>query len=565
VSNETADDKSFHVLDAFLEDLHAGRRPDRVKFLAEHPELAGVLECLEELDELAPPRQDGPPPLGEGDRTLDERGAKEKPAPPAPRSQEALEVDFGKYEIIEEIGRGGMGVIYKARQKDLDRAVAIKMILSSHLASPLQVERFTAETRAMARLHHPNIVRIHDTGAVHGQHYFVMEYITGPSLAGELRKGKIGAERGARIVAQVARAVEHLHQEGIIHRDLKPSNILLDEKGQPYVTDFGLVKMLGSSSMTTTGAIVGTPAYMAPEQATGRPEQVGPLSDVYSLGTILYELLTGRPPFQEETALDTLVQVIESEPARPRLLNPALSRKLETICLKCLEKDPHERYPSAAALAEDLERFLGGDEVEARRTGPWQFLRRWARREPALVYRLVALLVLMVIVQLNYHLTHMVSREFHFEILALLLAWVLASVLCQQWLKKERRADLARLAWVGADAILLTSLLALAGSQTTALLVGYPFLIAASGLWFQVRMVWFTTVVCEITYGLLIFMTFVPDPREATEVLIRLAYFMPHYHVIFMVVLAVTGFVVAYQVQRILVLNRYYENRRLPA
>jgi serine/threonine-protein kinase len=541
----TADDPSFNVLDAYLEELHAGKQPDRAKLLAAHPELAGVLDCLEGLDDLAPKTLR---PAADPHKTLD---AHVQPA--AQDVPMAGQVDFGKYEIIGEIGRGGMGVIYKARQKDLERTVAIKMILASQLASRQQVERFVAEARTMARLHHPNIVRIHETGEVHGQHYFVMEYITGASLAEELRKGTIGPEKAARLVALVARAVQHLHEQGIVHRDLKPSNILLDEKGQPYVTDFGLVKMLGSTNQTTTGAILGTPAYMAPEQATGRAEQVGPHSDVYSLGAILYELITGRPPFQAETALDTLVQVIESEPTQPRLINSHLSRHLETICMRCLDKDPAERYPSAGALAEDLERYVNGEAVEARQTGLVQRLRRWARREPALVYRLAVLLILMFIVQVNYHLTHMVGVGVHLEVQALLGGWALASVICQQWLKREGGAERARLAWIGADVTLLTALLALTGGQTSSLLVGYPFLIAASGLWFQVHLVWFTTICCEAAYILLLLAT----PNFPVM-------YMAHYHVIVIVTLAVEGFVVAYQVQRIRVLNRYYENRPLP-
>jgi len=339
-----------------------------------------------------------------------------------------------------------MGVVYKARQTALDRVVAVKMILSSHLASPVQVERFVAEARTMARLQHPHVVRIHETGQVHGQHYMVMEYIAGPSLSQVLRRGPAGPEQAARWVATVARAVDHLHQQGIVHRDLKPSNILLDENDRPYVTDFGLVKMLGTSHLTTTGAIVGTPSYMAPEQATGRAAKVGPHSDIYSLGAILYELLTGRPPFLEETPLDTLVQVIEGEPIAPRRLNPAIPEKLEIICLKCLEKATEERYATAAALADDLDRFLGGDDIEARNPGITQHVRRWVRREPALVFRLMVLAVMMLIVQVNYHLFHAVSRLDHMKVIGILAVWLVASFVCQRWLRSDWRADLAPVA-----------------------------------------------------------------------------------------------------------------------
>lgn len=544
------EEKSFAALDGFLQALHSGQRPDRTLFLAEHPELASFVDCLEALDELAPPPVERPIFFFDPDRTIDENAARQPPA----ADTLTAGADFGKYELLAEIGRGGMGVIYKARQKDLERIVAIKMILSSQLASRQQLERFLAEARAMARLQHPNIVRIHEIGEVNGQPYLVMEYITGVSLAEQLHREAVGPEQAARLVGLVARAVEHLHQQGIVHRDLKPSNILLDDQGQPYVTDFGLVKMVGTSSnVTTTGAIVGTPAYMAPEQATGKPEHVGPCSDVYSLGAILYELLTGQPPFQEDNPLDTLVQVIEGEPTLPRLLKPELSRQLETICMKCLEKSSEERYPTAAALADDLDRFLKGDMVEARHAGAWQQLRRWARREPALVYRLGGLAVLMLIVQINYQLTRVVSWELHLEVLGLLGAWVLASILCQRWLNRERRTDLARLAWAGADVCSLTSILALTGGQLSPLAVGFPFIIAASGLWFQVRLVWFTTTACMSAYALLL--TAGPE---------LLFFYLPHYHIIFLVTLAIMGFVIAYQVQRVRVLNRYYENRPLP-
>jgi len=545
------DEHSFHLLDAYLQDLHAGKQPDRAQFIAAHPELASYLDCIEGLEELAPPAPPRRPSPFDPDRTLDENEEAAPAANPAPGSGEAL--TFGKYELLGEIGRGGMGVIYKARQLDLDRTVAIKMILASNLASRAQVERFAAEARAMARLHHPNIVRVHETGAHQGQHYFVMEYITGQSLGELVRAGPLASEHAARLVALIARAVQHLHEQGIVHRDLKPSNILLDEQGQPYVTDFGLVKLVGASNVTTTGAIVGTPAYMAPEQAIGRHENVGPWSDVYALGAILYELLTGRPPFQGETALDTLVQVIEGEPTRPRLLNPGLGRPLETICLKCLEKDPAERYASAAALAQDLERLLEGDAVEARQPGLRHLLRRWARREPALAYRLGALGVLMLVVQANYWIAGNVAWPTHIGVQGLFAVWAAVSIACQQLLKRDRWMEFARLAWSGADAVLLTAILAFTGSQSTVLTVGYPFLIATAGLWFQLRLVWFTTVVCEVTYALLICCAPVPMFRH-----------LPHYHIIFMVTLAVLGFVVAYQVQRIRVLNRYYENRPLP-
>ncbi|MBM3887889.1 MAG: serine/threonine protein kinase, partial [Verrucomicrobia bacterium] len=311
------------ALDSYVAELQSGRRPDRQQVLARHPELAAMLDYLDALDRIAPT------PAGEADaETVTFPPASASPAPQRPSA-----TDFGRYELLEEIGRGGMGIIYRARQKDLDRIVAIKVILAGQLASPEELRRFETEARAAARLQHPHIVRVHDAGQVHGQHYFAMEYVAGSSLAEMARRGPLEAETAARLMSIVARAVEHLHRQGIVHRDLKPSNILLDEKGQPFVTDFGLAKLMESQvQFTQSGVIAGTPSYMAPEQAAGQIGRIGPLSDVYSLGAILYELLTGRPPFREASPLDTLVRVLESEPSSIRNLNPRVSRELELIC-----------------------------------------------------------------------------------------------------------------------------------------------------------------------------------------------------------------------------------------
>ncbi len=337
----------FSALDSSLEDLHAGRPANKEKLLVQHPELAAALDCLEMLEKLAPSTR-VLPDFDAGQAC--DHDATTVPPETSLELAPSLQVrpDFGEYELLDEIGRGGMGVVYLARQKALDRLVAVKMILAGNLASTDQVERFVAEARTMARLHHPHIVGIHETGEIHGQHYLVMEYLSGPSLAQVLSQGAVPAEKAARYVSAVARAVDYLHHQGIVHRDLKPSNILLREDDQPCVTDFGLVKMLQvAGNVTASGAILGTPAYMSPEQAAGQAGRVGPLSDVYSMGAILYELLAGQPPVRGATPLDTLVQVLEGEPARPSQVNPAIPRELESICLKCLEKNPEARYPTA--------------------------------------------------------------------------------------------------------------------------------------------------------------------------------------------------------------------------
>jgi eukaryotic-like serine/threonine-protein kinase len=294
---------------------------------------------------------------------------------------------FGDYQLLGEIARGGMGVVYRARQVSLNRMVALKLILASQLATETDVKRFHGEAEAAANLDHPNIVPIYEVGAHQGQHYFSMKLIDGQSLSRQIDELIEKPRSAAKLLATVARAVHRAHQRGIIHRDLKPSNILIDQDGHPHVTDFGLAKRVeadADSRLTQSGAIMGTPSYMPPEQAAGRTRQLTTAVDVYSLGAILYELLTGRPPFHAEAVMDTLMQVLENEPRRPRSLNPHADRDLETIAMKCLEKDPARRYGSAEALAEDLERWLNHEPIRARPASPPERLIKWVKRRPAI-------------------------------------------------------------------------------------------------------------------------------------------------------------------------------------
>jgi WD40 repeat protein/tRNA A-37 threonylcarbamoyl transferase component Bud32 len=289
---------------------------------------------------------------------------------------------LGDYELLQEVGRGGMGVVFKARHIRLNRTVALKMILGGALAKADDLQRFNTEAAAAAQLQHPGIVALYEAGTYEGQPYFSMEFVQGSSLAHLTAAGPLPGRVAAAYLEKTARAVHFAHHRGILHRDLKPANILVDEHGQPKITDFGLAKLIQTDSgQTRTGTVIGTPSYMSPEQASASKD-VGPATDIYSLGAILYELITGRPPFRGETALATLTQVAENDPPPPRSLCKTIDVDLETICLKCLSKEPHRRYPTAEALADDLQRYLAGEPIMARPLSRLQRAVVWCRRKP---------------------------------------------------------------------------------------------------------------------------------------------------------------------------------------
>ena len=330
-----------------------------------------------------------------------ETGATRAVAPPNPPSEPppanpVLE-RFGDYELLREIAHGGMGAVYLARQVSLNRQVALKMILSGQLATSAEVRRFRVEAEAAARLDHPNIVPIYEIGEWNGRHYFSMKLIEGGRLSDLMAGRPLAARRAAALMVKIARAVHYAHQHGILHRDLKPNNIMVDAQDEPHLTDFGLAKMAGKDTrLTQSATVLGTANYMAPEQALGETGKITTAADVYGLGAILYELVTARPPFQAETMVDTLRQVVDRDPAAPGALNPEVDRDLETICLKCLEKFPQHRYDSAEALALDLERWLANEPIQARPITAWERALKWARRKPAIA----ALLGLLALVGL---------------------------------------------------------------------------------------------------------------------------------------------------------------------
>jgi WD40 repeat protein/tRNA A-37 threonylcarbamoyl transferase component Bud32 len=300
---------------------------------------------------------------------------------------------FGDYKILTEIARGGMGVVYKARQLSLNRTVALKMIKAGELASDEEVTRFRNEAQAAATLDHPHIVPVFEVGEQDGLYFFSMGFVDGDSLSELLREDLLPPRQAATLIRQVAEAIHYAHQQKVVHRDIKPGNILIDSKGEPRVTDFGLAKQVDSGQdLTTTGQVLGTPNFMAPEQAKGQTD-VGPAADVYALGAVLYNALTGRPPFQSDSGIETIRQVIDDDPVSLRILNAKVDRDLETICLKCLEKDAAQRYKSAADLADDLRRWLSNESVFARRATVWERTVKWIRRRPAVAAATLASIV----------------------------------------------------------------------------------------------------------------------------------------------------------------------------
>jgi predicted Ser/Thr protein kinase len=366
-TRELGRDERLALLLAGLGDqARSGQAPDVEDVARRHPDLGDELRTLwaaaQFADAFARP---SPAPLPATQTAND-------PGPALPAG--ALPRTFGDYELLEELGRGGMGIVYRARQRSLQRTVALKMIRAGEQAHPNDLARFQAEARAAAQLDHPHIVPVYDSGAHDGQAFFSMRLVEGQTLAALLARGPLQPFEAARHLATIARAVHHAHQKNILHRDLKPSNILLDRDGQPHITDFGLAKRVrtpgeAGSALTQSGALVGTPAYMAPEQVSPNWGTPGPATDVYALGVILYECLTGRPPFQAASPVDTLFLVLDQDPVRPRLLNPRVPPDLELICLKCLQKEPDLRYQSADELADDLEAFLVGGALSVRSSG----------------------------------------------------------------------------------------------------------------------------------------------------------------------------------------------------
>ncbi len=493
-------DQLDQIIADYLSAEEAGNALDRDALLREHPEHAADLALFfADHDGMRQVRVglpgaalSGPNLTPDSDRSVP---AAQAPRRDTDRDQVTIEFRpsakpssceqpplFGDFELLEEIARGGMGIVYRARQRSLNRIVALKMILAGQLASAEDVQRFRKEAEAAANLEHSNIVPIYEIGERSGHHYYAMAYIDGHSLATRLEDGPMPPREAARCVKVLAGAIAYAHRRGVIHRDLKPSNVLLDRSGEPKIMDFGLAKLIDSGdALTVTGQIVGTPSYMAPEQASGNAREVREQADIYSLGAVLYAMLTGEPPFRGENRVETLLQVLHQDPRPARAINPRIPRDLDTICMKCLEKDPSHRYASAAELSADLGRFLIGEPVHARPLSIRRRVKRWARREPGVAATWCAVSFFYIYHLVCYWVLRLPGEtpEFHHAATALCASWCLGAAIFQRRLRGSKRVTFLYL-WATWDIMLLTMFLFIAESAKSPLTLVYLVLVASS-------------------------------------------------------------------------------------
>ena len=545
------------VIAEFLEAIERGETPDRVRILSQHPELrAELVEFFQDHDEMCGVVD--PHALGNHETIQSSKG----------KSKRALETEvgttggsqkrmIGSYQILEEINRGGMGIVFKAMDPALNRIVALKIIRSGKLASESDVQRFHTEARAAAKLDHPGIVAVHEVGSHQGQPFFSMAFIEGQNLEGYHKERKLSVQEACAMVREIALAIHHAHENGLVHRDLKPANILIDQNGAPRITDFGLAKILGNDDgLTGTGEILGTVNYMAPEQAAARNDQVDRMTDVYSLGAMLYYLCTGSPPFETENPVDTLLRILDAEPALASRKNKKVPHDVAMICQQCLEKNPADRYATAKGLAEDLDRFLQGEPIHASSSGVQSRFRRWSRSEPSLAGHLVGL----GLIELTRILSYGIEVTFYGGLLNdylrytyIILLWAFTCFALQKFQNALQQSgsgtSFANFAWAASDIAFLTWILWIADGAIGPLYVAYPLVIVVGGLFSRVRMVVFTTIVCLISFSVVFWKQNVDAENS-------------HYGVVGFAAIVVIGYVMSLLVHRIRLLNRLFEGEK---
>ena len=479
------------------------------------------------------------------------------------RAANDLPKRLGNYDLLEVLGQGGMGVVYRAVLYVDDapfREVALKLIridqwfgVADARSSEL-IARFREEARNAAQLKHPNITRVYDVGQLDGLDYFSMELIAGTDLTQLMENRPLSFTKIAETLISVAQAIAYAHDLGIVHRDLKPSNILIDIQGKPYIADFGLAKSTTSSSdLTHTGQILGTPGYMAPEQAAGEYRHVGPSADIYGLGGLLYFCLTAQAPFVAVNILDALVQVLERDPIPPRILKPTVPRSLELICMRCLEKKAENRYATPMEVAEDLDRFLNGLPTQAQAPTIIERLRRFGRRSPVISIHLGALGLMLLLGQVQFATGNgATTLNVHLEVTFVMLAWIAMSVFCGFLTGIKKWESIAATFWLCADAVFLTVLIAKLSDPNInppgTLLIGYPMIVVGGGMFFQARMVILVTIASMLSFvGLLVLES---DPSS------------PFRNAVFLILLACIGICSLHHVRRFRRLNDYVESRR---
>lgn len=543
------------VIAEFLEAIERGEKPDRNVILEQHSELRSDLnEFFRDHDEMCGVIQ---PETIDNQATI--RLSKSKTGKPLGTKNgsntDSQRRTIGSYQILGEIDRGGMGIVFKALDPALNRIVALKIIRSGKLASESDVQRFHAEAKAAAKLDHPGIVAIHEVGNHQEQPFFSMAFIEGKNLGAYHAEKKLSVRESCAMVREIAIAIHHAHENDLVHRDLKPANILIDKDGAPRITDFGLAKNLGSDDgLTGTGEILGTINYMAPEQAAARSDQVDRMTDVYSLGAMLYFLCTGQPPFETENPVDTLLRILDAEATLASQINKHVPKDVAMICQRCLEKNPSGRYPTAKSLADDLDRFLLGEPINASTNSIHSVFQRWSRREPSLAGHLIGLGLIELTRAVSYVTDFVISGyelDQYLRYSYIILAWAFTCFMLQKLqnvLEKNGEASIhTSFAWPAADIGFLTYILWSLPGHIGPLYIAYPLVIIVSGLFSRVRMVAFTTIVCLISF-ILVFQLKNLDSANS------------HSGVIGFTAIIVIGYVMCVLVHRIRVLNRLFEN-----